>query len=70
MSLSGCFCIIFWSLLLLFIDFPGGAVVKKKNPPSNAGDARGANLIPQSEKSPGVGNGNPLQHFPSLSGRK
>ena len=35
---------------------PGGAAVK--NPPANAGDM---GQIPGSERSPGVGNGNPLQ---------
>ena len=30
-----------------------------KNPPANAGDV---GLIPESGKSPGEGNGNPLQH--------
>ena len=39
----------------------GGAVVK--NPPDNAGDARDSGSIPESGGSPGVGNGNPLQHF-------
>ena len=33
-----------------------------KNPPTNAGDARGAGLIPGSGRSPGGGNGNPLQY--------
>ena len=33
-----------------------------KNPPANAGDARDAGLIPGSGKSPGGGNGNPLQY--------
>ena len=37
--------------------FPGGSVVK--NPPSNAGD-RGS--IPGLGRSPGEGNGNPLQY--------
>ena len=32
-----------------------------KNPPANAGDAREAGSIPGSGRSPGVGNGNPLQ---------
>ena len=32
-----------------------------KNPPANAGDARGADSIPGSGKFPGGGNGNPLQ---------
>ena len=40
--------------------FPGGAVVK--NPPANAGDARYAGLTPGSGRSPGEGNGNPLQY--------
>ena len=38
----------------------GGTVVK--NPPANAGDARDAGLIPESGRSPEVGNGNPLQY--------
>ena len=37
--------------------FSGGAVVK--NAPANAG---GMGLIPGSGRSPGVGNGNPLQY--------
>ena len=40
-------------------DFPGGTVVK--NPPAKAGDTRDTDLIPVSGRSPGVGNGNPLQ---------
>ena len=40
-----------------FGDFPGGPVVK--NLPSNAG---AAGLIPGLERSPGEGNGNPLQY--------
>ena len=40
--------------------FPGGAGVK--NPPANAGDVRDADLIPGSERSPGGGNGNPIQY--------
>ena len=39
----------------------GGMVVK--NPPANAGDARDVGLIPGSRRSPGGGNGNPLQYF-------
>ena len=38
-------------------DFPGGSVVK--NPPANTGDA---DSIPGSGRSPGEGNGNPLQY--------
>ena len=37
--------------------FPGGSVVE--NSPSNAGDA---DSIPGSGRSPGEGNGNPLQY--------
>ena len=37
--------------------FPGGSVVK--NPPISA---RHADLIPGSERSPGEGNGNPVQY--------
>ena len=33
-----------------------------KNPPANAGDARDMGLISQSRRSPGGGNGNPLQY--------
>ena len=42
------------------LDFPGGTVVK--NLPANAGDSRRAGLHPGSGKSPGEGNGNPLQY--------
>ena len=38
------------------MGFPGGSMVK--NPPANAGDM---GAIPGSGRSPGVGNGNPLQ---------
>ena len=39
---------------------PGGAVVK--NLPANTGDTRDAGSIPGSRRSPGTGNGNPLQY--------
>ena len=39
------------------LDFPGVSVVK--NPPANAGDV---GLIPGLGRSPGEGNGNPLQY--------
>ena len=42
----------------LLLGSPGGSVVK--NPPANAGDTRGSGLIPESGRSPGGGNGNPL----------
>ena len=40
--------------------FLGGSVAKK--PPTNAGDARDAGLIPRMRRSPGEGNGNPLRY--------
>ena len=39
------------------VGFPSGSVVK--NPPANVGDL---SLIPGSGRSPGEGNGNPLQY--------
>ena len=42
------------------MDFPGGAVVKK--PPTIARDSRDLGSIPGSGRSPGEGNGNPLQY--------
>ena len=41
------------------MGFPGGAVVK--NLPANAGDTGDVGLIPGLGRSPGEGNGNPLQ---------
>ena len=40
--------------------FPGGTVMK--NPPANAGDVRDVSSIPGSGRSPGGGDGNPLQY--------
>ena len=40
--------------------FQGGSVVK--NTPADTGDAGNTGLIPESGRSPGVGNGNPLQY--------
>ena len=45
------------------MGFPGGSVVKK--PPNNAEDVGDAGSIPRWGRSPGEGNGNPLQE-PSL----
>ena len=42
------------------MGFPGGAVVK--NPPANAKGARDTGSIPGLGRSPGGGNGNPLQY--------
>ena len=44
----------------LTCSFPGGPVVK--NLPADAGDAGDVSSIPGSRRSPGVGNGNPLQN--------
>ena len=43
----------------LFMGFPAGTVVK--NLPANAGDTGDVSSIPGSGRSPGLGNGNPLQ---------
>ena len=49
------------------ISFDCGAasqgVLVVKNPAANAGDIRHLGSIPESERSPGEGNGNPLQYF-------
>ena len=42
------------------MSFPGGSVVK--NPPTNAGEAGGVGSIPESGRTLGGGNGNPLQY--------
>ena len=40
--------------------FPSGTVVK--NLPANAGDIRDTGLVPELGRSPGEGNGNPLEY--------
>ena len=45
---------------MLGLPFPAGVVVK--NPLANAGDSRDTVSIPASGRSPGKGNGNPLQY--------
>ena len=47
------------------MGFPGGTVVK--NLPASAGDTEEARLLPGMRRSPGVGNGHPLQY--SLPGK-
>ena len=42
------------------MGFPGGPVVK--NLSTNAGDVRDTGSVPGPERSPGIGNGNPLQY--------
>ena len=49
-------CCIFWEKCFTQV------VLVVKNPPANAGDARDAGSIPGLGRSPGKGNGNPLQH--------
>ena len=48
---------LYYIRVLLIEDFPGGSMVK--NPPANA---RHTGSIPESGRSPGEGNGNPLQY--------
>ena len=45
---------------MVFKGFPGSSVVK--NPPTNAGDFRDAGSVSGLGRSPGEGNGNPLQY--------
>ena len=42
--------------------YQSGAFQVVKHLPANAGDTRDMGLIPGSGRSPGVGNGNPLQY--------
>ena len=44
----------------LYLGFPGGLVVK--NLPPNSEDTEDMGSFPESERSPGEGNGNPLQY--------
>ena len=46
---------------IVHVGFSGGSVVK--NPPANAGDTRDVGSIPELGRSPGGGQGNPLQYF-------
>ena len=54
--------IFYWNIVVLRASQVAQLV---KNPPTNAGDVRDAGLIPGSERSPGVGNGN-LLHYSCL----
>ena len=47
------------------LGFPGGSMVK--NPYDNAGDSGYAGPIPELGRSPGGGNGNPLQYSCQLN---
>ena len=46
----------------IFLPLPTQVVLVVKNPPASTGDERDTSLIPESERSPGVGNGNLLQY--------
>ena len=48
--------------VLAYVRLPGGSVVK--NPPANIGATGDMGSIPVSGRSPGGGNGNPLQYSP------
>ena len=49
-----------WTVWGCKLVFPGGTLVK--NPPANAGDTRDTGSVLESRRSPGRGNGNPLQY--------
>ena len=44
------------------ITWPSQVVLVVKNPPGNEGNIRDVDSIPELGRSPGVGNGNPLQY--------
>ena len=50
------------SIITLYYCWNSQFALVVKNPPANAGDIRDADSIPGSERSPGEGNGNPLQY--------
>ena len=52
---------LYFKKLVLIMGTSQGALMVK-NSPANAGDAEDMGSIPGSRRSPGVGNGNPLQH--------
>ena len=55
-----------WNFLYVFILLPTSRASQVmpvvKNRPASAGDTRDASSVPGSGRSPGVGNGNPLQY--------
>ena len=50
-----------WGFKDIYFD-PNKPLLVAKNSPANAGDARDVGLIPGSGRSPGEGNGNPVQY--------
>ena len=57
-------CSLSWRSHLINWTSPRVSLVAQtvKNLPANAGDIRDTSSIPESERSPGGGHGNPLQH--------
>ena len=53
-------CLLIWCSPLYYQSFAGGSGIK--NPPANAGYTRDVDSIPGLRRSPGEGNGNPLQY--------
>ena len=51
-----------WTVVAPFLPWVSQVVLVVRNPPASAGDAVDLGLIPGSGRSPGVGNGNPLQY--------
>ena len=60
MMVKGHLIVVLTYISLMVDSFPDDAAVK--NPPANAGDAGDMGSIPKLGRSPGVGNGNPLQY--------
>ena len=54
-----CVCV---CVCVLYMWCISQVVLVVKNLPASAGDVRDTGLIPRSERSTGVGNGNPLQY--------
>ena len=48
-------------IVFIYISWASQVALVVKNPPASAGDVRDVSLIPGSGRSPGEGNGNPLQ---------
>ena len=48
-------------IVFIYISWASQVALVVKNPPASAGDIRDLSLIPGSGRSPGEGNGNPLQ---------
>ena len=48
--------------IYIYIYMASQVVLAVKNPPANAGGIRDAGLTPGSRRSPGEGQGNPLQY--------